>query len=142
MMREDDDRFAQLKARYESELKDLRERLSEREQDLSRQAAEELDLRRRLARLNEQIAQLHDEHRRVQGKLETAQQGLQTAQRRIESFETEHRKQMEETKTSHARVLGERDAQITQLKERIRQLEDLLARSGMPRNGAATAPAR
>jgi chromosome segregation ATPase len=142
MMEEQDDRLAQARTNYESEMKALREQLTEREQQLSRQATGELDLRRRLTRQNDEIAQLRDENRQLQSRLESAQRALQTSQKRLEVFESEQRKDLDQEKQSNAQARAEQEAQIAKLKERVRQLEALLARGGMPQGGASTVPSR
>lgn len=142
MMEPEDDRLAQATQRHEAETKSLRQQLDEREQEISRQAAEELELRRNLSQANEQLAILRDQNRQLQSKLDAIQQSAMTSQKRLDSFDADLRKQLENAREEHSRALAERESQISRLKDRIRQLEELIARSGLPRPSTGTSPGR
>ncbi len=142
MMGEEDNRFEQFKTQHEAQMKELQDRLAVKDQDLSRQANEELDLRRRLARSNEQLAESREQERQAQAKVDSLQQTTQTLQKRLETFEADRRKDLEQLNNTNNQTLAERDAQINKLKERIRQLEDLLARSAMPPRTTSSSPSR
>ncbi len=135
------DRVSRAKETQAVELKELRGQLNDREEELSRQAAEELELRKRIAQLNEQLAALREDNRHLKDRLTAAERTTRGAEQRLETAQGDHRREIAQASESAARALAKRDAEISRLKERVLQLEELLARSRARKETTSTGPA-
>jgi len=136
------DRVSQAKETQAVELRELRGQLNDREEELSRQAAEELELRKRIAQLNEKLAALREDNRHLKDRLAAAERTTRTAEQRLETARGDHRREVAQAKESAARTLAKRDAEIGRLRERVHQLEELLARSRARKETTSTGPAK
>lgn len=142
MMREDTDRIHQAKARQAAELEKVRQQLALSQKEVSQQAAEELEFRKRIAQLNEQFAALREENRNLKDKVAGAERTREATDERIKTLQADHERRLARIKEANDRILAERDARIEQLKARTHQLEALLARSRTSRGNPSTKQVR
>lgn len=141
VLESDHERLAQTKKRQDVELERLRNELARQDRDDSRQAADELDLRKRIAQLNEQVAALREANRHLTDRAESAERANQAGEQRRKALVADHQKQLARAKQTAAESLAQRDAQIEALKKRVNQLEEVLAgirnRGRVPSTNAA-----
>lgn len=134
------DRLAQAKQLQAAELEGLREDLAEQDQVLARQAAEELELRKRIAKLNEQLAALRETNRHLQDKADAADRADKASEGRLKTQRTNHDSELARLKASNDQMLAERDAHIRRLKEHVARLEGVLAKSAGQKKAPTTGP--
>ncbi len=129
MLQEDYDRLARTQELQAEELRSLKHQVTQREKELSRQAASELDLRKQISKLNERLGALREENRRLQDRVASAERATAANDERRKNLGADHARELAEAKKANARLLAERNAEISRLNERVRQLQALLARS-------------
>lgn len=129
VLQEDYDRLARTQELQAEELRSLKHQVTQREKELSRQAASELDLRKQISKLNERLGALREENRRLQDRVASAERATAANDERRKNLGADHARELAEAKKANARLLAERNAEISRLNERVRQLQALLARS-------------
>ncbi|MBN1347315.1 MAG: hypothetical protein JXQ73_31785 [Phycisphaerae bacterium] len=139
-LREAPDRPTEEHGKQAEEMEGIRRQLDERQKDLSQGAAEELELRRRIAELNEQIADLREKNRHLQDKVNTSETIARNADARLRQLQADHERALTELRKANEEAMADREARTARLKERIRQLEALVARSRASGGSPSTAP--
>lgn len=134
VMQQDYDRVVRAREQKDIELEDVRKQLTEARAQLKTQASQELLLRRQIAQLNEQVGTLREANRSLQDKVGSAKRTGSEAEERLDTVKAAHAQRLKEMREAHEQVLAQRDMRIQQLKERIQQLEALVAegRSATP----------
>ncbi len=140
VMKRDYDRVCRAVELQTGKVDSLNQQLADREAEISRQAAQELQLRKQIAQLNQRLAALREENRQLQDKIAAADRTSQTSEERVKALQADRTRALAQAKESADQVLAERDAQINRLEEKIRQLEELLARSRIRRDTSSTRP--
>ncbi len=127
VMKQDYERAVRAREQKQTELNDVRKQLDEARAQLKTQASQELVLRRQIAQLNEQVGTLREKNRSLEDKVGSAQRTGGEAQERLETVKAAHAQRIKELREANEQVLAQRDLRIEQLKQRIRQLEALVA---------------
>lgn len=140
VMQEDYDRAIQVNETQTSEVARLREELARRDRDLSRQAGEELALRKKIALLNERTTAMREGNRHLRDRVETAERSVRAGEKRRVTLLKSHRAEIAEIKKTATRDLVARDKRIEALEKQIRQLQELLAGIRNRPVGSTTVP--
>jgi septal ring factor EnvC (AmiA/AmiB activator) len=90
----------------------LEQDLADAKKALAKQAAEELELRKQIVRLNGELSSLRDENRRLGDKVSKAESLNEATEKRLKFLQSDQEGELARLRESHDKALAERDAQI------------------------------